>query len=210
MDPTTLMALGAAGGGLLGGLGGSKQAGTVTTTTDVPEWLKPFVMGFLDPAKQQFQQSVGAPSPVPGVAQDEILKTIRGDYLDPTLNPFLGKTFEEGAARIRSSLSPAFGHMQAFGPNTAFNQALGRSLSDFGTGLFGGNFQQERNRQFGATMGAPGFSSGVTESTFAPFNQYANLLRGWGSQQQQPYFRNKGAEVLGGALTGGALARVFK
>jgi hypothetical protein len=157
-----------------------------------------------------FNQQVGqGPSPVTGASQDEMMKTIQGQYLDPRSNPFLQETFQQGANQIRGALSPSFGHMQAFGGNSGANQALGRSLGNFATNLYGGNYGQERDRQFGATMGGPGFASGQTESAFAPFNQYSNLLRGWGSQQTQPFFENKGANMFGGALAGAGLGRMF-
>ena len=203
MDPMTMMALGAAGGGLLGGLGGSKQAGVTTTTNDIPEWLKPYVTGMLGPAQNLFNSGVGGSQPILDASQDETLKTIQGDYLDPRSNPYLQETFQQGSNQIRGALSPSFGHMQAFGSNSGYNQALGRSLGEFATSLYGGNYNQERDRQFGATTAG-------AESAFAPFNQYANLLKGWGSQQQQPFYENKGANILGGALVGGSLARAFK
>lgn len=211
MDPMTMMALGSAAGGLLGGLGGSKQAGVTTTTTDIPEWLRPFAMNLMNQAQPAFNQSVaGGQNPVLGASQDQMMQTIGGAYLDPRSNPWLQETFEQGAKQIRGALSPQFGHMQAFGGNSGFNQALGRSLGDFATDLYGGNYSQERDRQFNATMGGPGFASGQAEGAFAPFNQYAGLLKGWGSQQSQPFYENKGANILGGALVGGSLARAFK
>jgi hypothetical protein len=204
------MLIGGLAGGLLGGLGGSKQAGTTTVTNDVPEWLRPYVTGLLDQAQPLFnQQAQAGPSPVAGAAQGEMLKTIGGNYLDPRTNPYLQETFQQGANQIRGALSPSFGHMQAFGGNSGANQALGRSLGNFATNLYGGNYGQERDRQFGATMGGPGFASGQTESAFAPFNQYSNLLRGWGSQQTQPYFDNKTGNMLGGAVTGATMGRMF-
>lgn len=203
--------LGGLGGALLGGLGGSKQSGTTTTTTDIPEWLKPFAMNLMNQAQPAFNQSVaGGPNPVLGASQDQMMKTIGGEYLDPRSNPFLQETYEQGAKQIRGALSPSFGHMQAFGGNSGFNQTLGRSLGEFATDLYGGNYGQERDRQFNATMGGPGFATGQAGGTFAPFSQYADLLKGWGSQQQQPFYENKTANILGGALAGVGLGRAFK
>jgi hypothetical protein len=210
LDPGTLALLGAGGGALLGGLGGSSQAGTTTVTNDVPEWLRPYIQGALNPAQSQFNQLIGqGQSPILGASQDEFLRTIQGGHLDPRSNPFLQETFQQGANQIRGQLSPQFGHMQAFGGNSGANQALGRSLGEFATNLYGGNYNAERNRQFSATQGGPGFVSGASDSAFAPFNSFTNLLRGWGSQQTQPFFQNRTANVLGGALAGGALARSF-
>lgn len=201
MDPMTMMALGAGAGGLLGGLGGSKQAGTTTSVTDVPEWLKPFMMNMLNPAQNLMQQATPGASPIMGASQDEMLKTIQGNYLDPRSNPFLQETFQQGANQIRGAMSPRFGHMEAFG--SAPNQAIGRSIADFGANLYGQNYGQERNRQFSATAGGQGFA-------FEPFQQFKGLTSGMGSQTSQPYFENKGANMLGGALAGASIGRMFK
>jgi hypothetical protein len=210
MEPMTMMALGGLAGGLLGGMGGSKQAGTTTTINDIPAWLKPYVTGMLGQAQPMFNQQAGqGQSPVVGASQDEMMKTIQGQYLDPRSNPFLQETFQQGANEIRGAMSPSFGHMQAFGGNSGANQALGRSLGNFATNLYGNNYNQERNRQFGATAAGPDFATSGTGSAFAPFNQYSNLLKGWGSQQTQPYFNNPTGGVLGGALTGASMGRMF-
>jgi len=205
MDPMTI---GLLGGAALGAFNGSGQAGTVTTTNDVPDWLRPFVMNAVGGANQTLQNFT--PSAVPGAAEGQMLSTINGDYLDPRSNPYLQETFQQGANAIRGQMSPSFGHMQAFGGNTGWQNAYGRALKDFGTNLFGGNYNAERGRQFQATMGGPAFGTGQAESAFAPFSTYSNVLRGWGSQNQQPYFTNPTANILGGALAGGALGRMFK
>ena len=201
MDPMTMMMLGAGAGGLLGGLGGAKQAGTTTNITDIPEWLKPYATNLMTQAQPLFNQAVPGATPLMGASQDEMLKTIQGQYLNPDTNPYLQRTFEQGAAQIRGAMSPTFGHMQAFG--SAPNQAIGRSIADFGSNLFGNNFQQERNRQFGATMGGQ-------ESAFTPFTQFKGLMSGFGGTQSQPYFDNKMANIFGGAAAGAGLGRMFK
>jgi hypothetical protein len=200
MDPMTIMGLGAAAGGLLGGLGGSKQGGTTTTVSDIPEWLKPYATNLMGQGQSFFNQAAPGASPLMGASQDEMLKTIQGQYLNPDSNPYLQRTFEQGAGQIRAAMSPSFGHMQAFG--SAPNQAIGRSIADFGSNLYGNNFQQERNRQFGATMGGQ-------EQAFQPFSQFKSLMGGFGGTQSQPYFENKGANMFGGALAGASLGRMF-
>lgn len=194
------LGVGALAGGLLGGLGGSKQTGTQTTIQDIPEWLKPYAMGMMQQAQPLFNASVGGAAPIMGASQDEMLKTIRGDYLNPDTNPYLARTFEQGAGQIRSALSPKFGHMQAFG--SGGNQYIGRSIADFGQNLFGNNYNAERNRQFGATTGGQSFA-------FEPFQQYKGLMSNFGGQTSQPIYENRTANMLGGALTGAMMGRMF-
>lgn len=72
------------------------------------------------------------------------------------------------------------------------------------------NYQAERGRQLSAALGTPGFQSGVTESQFAPYANYANLFKGWGSNQTTQYPQGSAAQgALGGALSGYALSRMF-
>lgn len=194
------MVLGAIGGSLLGGLGGSKQTGTQTTVQDIPAWLKPYAMGMMQQAQPLFNASVGGAGPILGASQDEMLKTIKGDYLNPDTNPYLARTFEQGAAGIRSALSPKFGHMQAFG--SGGNQFIGRSIADFGQNLFGNNYNAERNRQFSATGQGQQFA-------FEPFQQYKGLMGNFGGQTQTPIYENRGANLLGGALSGAMMGRMF-
>lgn len=200
--------LGAALGALSGGLGGSSQAGTTTSVQDIPEWLKPYALNMLGQATNTFNQ-MPKTSPVMGAAENEYLKTIRGDYLKPESNPYLQDTFNLGASKIKASISPTFGHMQAFGQNSGYNQAASRSIGEFATGLYGNNYNNERNRQFQATTQAPTFTTGGYEAAFAPYSQYKSLLGGFGSQTTSPYFENKTANLLGGAIAGMGLGRMF-
>lgn len=193
------MGIGAALGGALGGLGGSKQ-GNITTTTDIPAWLKPYATHLMGQAKPLFDAGTPGAAPLQGASQDEMLKTIQGQYLDPRSNPYLQETFQQGANQIRGAMSPSFGHMEAFGSGP--NQAIGRTIADFGSNLYGNNYNQERNRQFGATTQGQDFA-------FQPFSQFKSLMSGFGGTQTSPYFENKGSSMFGGALAGASLGRMF-
>lgn len=150
---------GGALGALLGGLGESKKIGDATTTTS------------------------GFNSTLSPAAEAEMLKTIRGDYLNPDSNPWLKSTFDRSAGEIQSKLSPSFGHMEAFGQNSGFQNAYGRSLADLGTSLYGGNYNNERQRQFGAASSAPNYTQ----------------------SQTTPIYANKMGGMFSGALAGGLL-----
>jgi hypothetical protein len=201
-----LSLLGALGGGALGYLGANGDpAGYTTTVQDIPAWLKPYAEEMLKSGQATFNQSTK--SPLIPAAEAEMLKTIQGGYLDS--NPYLDQTYQRGAEQIKSNLSPSFGHMQAFGSNTGYNQAYGRSLADLATGLYGGNYQTERGRQFAATTGAPDFNSSATTSAFAPHQAYKSLMNFGGGTQTSPYFQNNMAGAAGGALAGYTMSRMF-
>jgi hypothetical protein len=231
-----LKALGALGGGLLGsGLlgGGAKQAGTVTTVQDIPDWLKPYVMKniagaqgvmnnpLFDPTSilqkangiasnplydptQNLQNAQNvlnagvAPNPLVQQAQDEMSKTIAGQYLSPDSNPWLKSTYDQAAKAVSDSyLSTTqpktdfmFGRTgNAFGDNSGYQETVarnqfgfGQNLNNLATDIYGGNYNNERNRQFSAAAGAPGFAQGAANAqqanvnaAFAPFANFAQI-----------------------------------
>jgi len=207
--------LGAAAGGLLGAFGGSKKAGV--TETGIPDWQKAFVMPGLQGAQQRLQAGSGTPLLDP--AQQEMMKTMQGGYLSPGSNPFLDDTFNQASRAVtdayKNTVQPRNDAM-FFGPgslagNSAYqgqvarNQyGLGENLSNLATQIYGGNYQQERGRQFSATAGAPQFTSDYYGGAFSPYSEYMNVV-GRPMGQQQPYFQNQAGGLLGGALAGSQL-----
>ena len=203
-------ALGMAGGALLGGLGGSKQAGSITVEEGIPDWLQPYVKPALDKYSTQLQNYQIDPYGVMPSAMKEFQNTISGMYLDPSTNKYLEDYFKLGAERIKGSLSPSFGHMQAFGQHSGYNEALSRGLGDFSTGLYGGAYNKERDRQSQLTAAAPAFLGQASQAAFQPYSQYLQSVGSLGKNKDQPYFDNPFGNVLGGALTGGVLGGMFK
>jgi hypothetical protein len=151
--------------------------------------------------------------------------TITGKYLDPSTNPWLKSTYDQAARSVSDAYNTTtqprtdalFNKAGAFGPqNSAYaeqvarNQfGLGQNLSDLANNIYGGNYQQERKNQLAATTAAPDFTTASSNSTFAPYQNYANTLKGWGSQQSTPYYNNPYSNVLGGALAGYGAPRLF-
>jgi hypothetical protein len=203
-------ALGMAGGALLGGLGGSQQAGSITVEEGIPDWLQPYVKPALDKYSTQLQNYQIDPYGVMPSAMKEFQNTISGQYLDPSTNKYLEDYFKLGAERIKGSLSPSFGHMQAFGQHSGYNEALSRGLGDFATGLYGGNYSKERDRQTQLTAAAPSFIGQSSQAAFQPYSQYLQSVGSLGRKKEEPYFDNPFGNILGGAFTGGALGGMFK
>ncbi len=141
-------------GGALGGLqGGNRPAGTTTTTTN---------------------QTLA-----PGGLQN-LQDTIAGRYLDPASNPYLSQTYDAAARQITPRINSLFEASGRYGSG-AQQGVLGQNLSDLATNIYGGNYNAERARQFGAA----GTSIGNTV--------------------QNPYFTNPLAGILSGATAGGIL-----
>jgi hypothetical protein len=202
-------ALGMAGGALLGGLGGSQQAGTVTVEEGLPDWLKAYAKPALDKYSTDLQNYQIDPYGVMPSAMKEFQNTISGMYLDPSTNKYLEDYYKLGAERIKGSLSPSFGHMQAFGQHSGYNESLSRGLGDFATGLYGGNYAKERDRQTQLTAAAPAFIGQSSQAAFQPYSQYLQTIGSLGKKKDEPYFENTFGNILGGALAGGSLGRIW-
>jgi hypothetical protein len=203
------VALGMGAGALLGGLGGSQQAGTVTTEEGLPDWLKAYAKPALDKYSTDLQNYQIDPYGVMPSAMKEFQNTISGMYLDPSTNKYLEDYYKLGAERIKGSLSPSFGFMQAFGQHSGYNESLSRGLGDFATGLYGGNYAKERDRQTQLTASAPAFIGQSSQAAFQPYQQYLGTVGSLGKKKDEPYFENPFGNILGGALAGGSLGRIW-
>lgn len=202
--------LGALGGAALGGLSGSSEpAGTYTVEEGLPDWLMPYAKPQLDRYATDLQNYQIDPYGVMPSAMQEFQRTVSGQYLDPSTNKYLDDFYRLGAERIKGSLSPSFGHMQAFGSHSGYNEALARGLGDFSTQLFGGAYERERDRQNQMIAAAPGFIGQSGTAAFAPYQQYLTTIGSLGSKKQQPYFQDPWGSALGGAMAGGTLGWMF-
>jgi hypothetical protein len=140
----------------------------------------------------------------------EFQKTINGGYLSPESNPYLSDYFRLGSERVKSSLSPTFGHMQAFGHHSGYNEALSRGLGDLAVGIYGGAYEKERDRQNQMVGAAPAFLGQSSTAAFAPYQQYLSTVGSLGKKKEQPFFDNPFGNAMGGALAGSMFGSFFK
>jgi len=202
--------LGMAAGGLAGAAGGGSQAGTITVEEGIPDWLMPYVKPTLDKYSTEVQNYQTDPYGVMPAAMQEFKNTVSGMYLDPSTNKWLEEYYKLGAERIKGTLSPSFGHMQAFGSHSGYNEALSRGLGDFATGLYGGNYAKERDRQTQMTAAAPNFLTQSSTSAFAPYSQYLNAIGNLGKKKDQPYWEPSALQnILGGGMAGYGLGSMI-
>jgi hypothetical protein len=178
----------------------------------MPDWLKAYVRPALDKYSTMVQNYNTDPYGVMPAAMQEFQKTISGGYLDPSSNKYLQDYFNAGAERVKGTLSPSFGHMQAFGSHSGYNEALSRGLGDLATGLYGQAYENERSRQNQMIGAAPNFLQQSSQQAFAPYQGYLSTVGGLGgSKTTQPYFEGSDwQKILGGAMTGWGLGNVFK
>lgn len=147
--------------------------------------------------------------------------TARGDFLNS--NPYLNQTFGQAS----KALTDAYTNTVMPGIGTQFEGRVGspahqraqsmaqgnlaQGLGFLGNQIFGGNFQNERNRQLQASQFLPtfGLNQAQTQASF-PLQSLQSVgsiagLRPYGD----PMFQNRGAGVLGGALGGASIGAGF-
>lgn len=205
-------AIGAVTGGILGGSDASSgPAGTTTKTNvqDVPDWLKPYFTSNLTGGSALRDSLTSGVNPLYGMSDAELAKTISGDYLDPESNPYLSKTGDIIAGKIGRTVDSRFESAGRYGSG-AHQDVLATDVGNALNALYGANYASERGRQLATATGVPGYLSGEVAAKFAPYLNFQRLIPGLTSTTStEPYFTNKGAGILGGALAGSQLGGMF-
>jgi hypothetical protein len=101
---------------------------------------------------QMMQDRAQYGSPVNQTAQNQLSQTNAGGFLNS--NPWLDRTYEMGARAVMPGINATFGGANRTGSN-AHTTALGQGLGDLATGIYGGNYQEERGRQLQAASLSP-------------------------------------------------------
>lgn len=170
--------------------------GNSTTRVDPPKWQEPLLRYGGDQARSQYDQHAngqnmvapfsgdtnsgfgqiralaGGSSGITANANNLTNQTLSGGFMGS--NPYLDQTFQRAALGTQNQLASEFaGH----GRNIAASEGLrSQQLNDLATGIYGGAYDQERNRQ-NQVLGM----SGQLDS--ANYNG-ANALLGIGAQQE--------------------------
>ena len=142
---------------------GSEVDNTTNTVTRPPAFLEPGIANAAYGAASVYNG--GPESYVARQGRNLVGQTLRGDFLLPGTNPYLQGTFDRAANTVQNRLDTQFG---GAGRNLGASlPAVRQELSDLATGIFGGNYNAERDRQTQAL----GMSS-----NFDPLNQYIQRL----------------------------------
>ncbi len=200
---------GMAGGAALGSMNGSKPAGTTTTVTDIPDWLKPAAMKLIGQGDQMVSQNMVNPAAF--TQSDNTLNGIMGGSIaNPHLgdnNPYFEQMLTKSLNDTQGRVNNQFGNRSAFG-GSANQELLQRGLGDQANALrFGEHdkqtalYENDINRRTTVATQMPAYSNAKTTASFAPLTAQKGLLNFGGSQTSQPYFNNP----TGGALYGGLL-----
>lgn len=164
-----------------------------------------------------------AGSPVTQAAQNYATNTLQGGFLGS--NPYLDATFNKAALATQNQLASQFG---AAGRGAAGSEGLrAQQLNDLATSIYGGDYQQERNRMQGlvgqagalanqdyvdlAQLGGAGaqiegLAQEYADAPGTALDQYLARVSGnMGSTQTTKIPRNPVGGALGGALAGSFL-----
>src|SRR3990167_2189235 len=187
--------------------GGSNPSGTITTTEDIPEWLKLYANVGLGGLTDAYSQSPGGISPVTQAGGGYLQDTIGGNYLNS--NPYLDSMYDKAAGKVSAGVNSLFSKGGRFGSG-AHQGVLGDTLSGLATDIYGGNYAAERTNQQNAALSSGTFGNFMIDQPFRPGQ---NLLTGVGSirgsTKTEPYFQNKNADLLSGILGGSLLGKTI-
>lgn len=118
----------------------------------------PFAQGTYAPFSAQTEAALElqqdralAGSPVLNMSRGLTMDTLGGAFVNPQSNPYLPEYFSQGAEQMMPQIDAAFGGAGRTGSG-AHAAAVGRGLGDLATGLYGGSYENERQRQMQANL----------------------------------------------------------
>lgn len=128
-----------------------------------------------------------------------ITDTLNGRYLDQSSNPWLANTFNMAANQVQGRVNSDFNKAGRYGSGLQ-SDTYQHNLNDLATQIYGGNYQQERNRQIQALGLAPSVAGLPFVNTQALMNA-GNQQQAWEQQRinapldrlntQSQFFRNQ-------------------
>lgn len=230
-------------------IGGGGGGGNTTTRTEPPKYQLPYLQQGLASSQDLYQQQTrqGGPTTVAPFSGDTQAAmgqvrdlaggstgitanantlanaTLNGDYLNN--NPYLDQTFNRAAMQTQGQLASQFA---GSGRNVGASEGLrSQQLNDLATGIYGGAYDAERNRQqqvlgmspqleqanytgSNALLGIGAQQENLNQQYIdAPgksLDQYLQRVSGnYGQTQISPNTQNRGAGILGGAMLGSQL-----
>jgi hypothetical protein len=198
-------------------------------TQGLAPWLQPYAQDLVQMSADNAHNAAGAQmnaingtstvanstNPLNAAGTNLALQTMGGQYLNPQSNPYLQQTYDLAANRMADAYSRGTGAqtMAGFAQNGAFggsamqetqganNRAFGDSLANLGNQIFGGNYQQERDRQSTYGLNAPGMAQTQQNTSLNGFNQLYNQGQGLLQQYNQAINPAYGSQTTGQANT---------
>jgi hypothetical protein len=202
------------GGAALGALGGSKKSGSVSSTQTSAPWG--MQQAYLMDSFQKANAAANNPyrgQMLSSAGTGQLGDTIRGQYLDPSSNPFLGRYVNDALGQVKSQFAGQYGGQAGSNlGNSGYQEMLARTLANTALPIYANAYGQERQNQLQAAGLASEVDRANMTNPFAPLAAYHQIVGGnYGgtATTNQPYFTNPIGGALGGALAGGQLAGLF-
>lgn len=159
----------------------TQTGGSSNTQVRAPGFIDDSLQGANNAARMAFQ---GLEDPNTVAGRNLVGQSLRGDFLHPDTNPFIQQTFDRGADAIQQRLDSQF---SGAGRNIGASRAPATAeLSDFASSLFGGNFENERNRQIQSMFAA---------NEFNPIDQFIRRITGLAGSAGQNINNQSSQEV---------------
>jgi hypothetical protein len=229
-------------------MAGGGGGGTQTTRVEPPSWQLPYLQYGAGQAQNLYDsggtkvvpfsgdtraglgmitaRATGG-SPINQASEDLATKTLEGGFLGS--NPYLDQTFNRAALQTQNQLASQFARS---GRNVEASEGLrGQQLNDLATGIYGGAYDAERNRQQQVLGMAPGLASSqymdadrllgvgaaredyeqrVQDNPGRNLDEFLQRVGGnYGQTNIATGSRNRGAGALGGAMMGSQFAGQF-
>jgi hypothetical protein len=226
----------------------SGGGGGTTTTQGPPKWQLPYIQQGYQGAQDIYNQGGTGVAPLSSetesalqgtaaraqagnagvtAAQNVNTQTINGGFMGS--NPYLDQTFNRAALQTQGQLASQFA---GSGRNVDQSEGLrSQQLNDLATGIYGGAYDSERNRQMQAISNAPGLANqdyvdlgqlanvGAQREGYAQellnqpginLDQYLGRVTGSvGQTSYQPSTRNRAAGAIGGAMMGSQFGQQY-
>jgi hypothetical protein len=224
------------------------SSGGTTSSVGPPKWQLPYIQQGYQGAQDLYNQGGTGVAPLSSeteaaltgtaaraqagsagvsAAQDVNQQTINGGFLGA--NPYLDSMFDKAALATQNQLASQFAGSGRNVDQSQGNRA--QQLNDLATGIYGGAYDSERNRQ----QQAIGMASGLANQDYVDLGQLANVgaqREGYaqellnqpglnldqylgrvtgsvGSTSYQPSTRNRAAGAIGGALLGSQMGNQY-
>lgn len=117
-----------------------------------------------------------------------VANTLRGDYMDPSSNPWLSRTYDQMAGKVSNNVQQQM--MMAGREGSGANQTmLTNQLGQLANNIYGQNYQNERQNQ----MNLYGQAPGLAQSGYNDINQIGKVGQGLQQYQQQLINADKSA-----------------
>jgi hypothetical protein len=165
-----------------------------------------FMSGARDLTTQPQLQSLFNQSQLPSYAETNLAGVARGDYLDPTTNPYVQALVKNANQNASNSTKEAYAASGRYGSGN-FAGAMTKAISDVDTNLYANQYNQERSNQLqanqltdAARLGRLGLGQSITSDISNVQNtNNQNRLAGAGlGQAQQAAQAGVLGQVLGG------------